>query len=84
MAQIGTGQGFIFSLERKQQKEKHSAPTHIVVVMTGNGNGWEISVIVFTLSFTVIVGPSVTGVSVAQVFYHHLIPGLCFLTVISS
>lgn len=44
----------------KHQKEKHSVPTHIVVVMTGNVRGWEISVIMFTSSFTVSLGPSVT------------------------
>lgn len=49
------------SLEREHQKEKHSAPTHIIVVlMTGNVRGWEISVIVFTSSWTVAVGPSAT------------------------
>lgn len=47
------------SPERKQQKEKHLAPTHFVVAMTGNVSGWEISVIMFTSSFTVTVGPSV-------------------------
>lgn len=55
-------QGIIsFSREKKQQREKHSAPTHIVAVKTGRVSGWETSATVFTSRFTVTVGASETG-----------------------